>query len=150
MKTSIYLPEELAREVRAYGVSISEVSQAALRCAVNEAREKEKLMDGMAEISVETGGQPVITEVFIGRWLMDPDSEQARTNLDGYDRNARWGVALTKRGRIAVYAGHRSRLHAARLTVFSSLEEAAQELPPNITREAAAALGQHRVVHRDI
>src|SRR5215469_13171723 len=149
-KTSIYLPDELAREVRAYRISVSEVSQAALRQAVSEARDKEKLMDSMTEISVETGDQPVLTEVFTGRWLIDPESERAQTSLKGFDRNACWGVALTKRGQIAVYAGHRFPSHPARLTVFPSLEEAARELPASVAKDAAAALGQRRVIHRDI
>ena len=37
MKTSIYLPDDLAGQVRAHGISISEVTQAALRRAVRVA-----------------------------------------------------------------------------------------------------------------
>jgi hypothetical protein len=43
-------------------------------------------MEGMAEISVETGEQPVVAAVFVSRWLTGPDSERARTSLEGYDR----------------------------------------------------------------
>jgi post-segregation antitoxin (ccd killing protein) len=37
LKTSIYLPDDLAEQVRAHGIPMSEVVQAALRQAVAEA-----------------------------------------------------------------------------------------------------------------
>jgi post-segregation antitoxin (ccd killing protein) len=149
-KTSIYLPDDLAAQARAYGISISAVSQAALRQAVAAARDKEELMDGMTEIRVQTGPEPALTEIFTGRWLVDPESERSRVSEKGYDRHSVWGVAVTKRGNIAVYAGHRSRSVPACLTVHESLEDAAKELPASITRLAAAALGHQRVLRRDI
>lgn len=43
-KTSIYLPDDLAEQVRRYGISISEVTQPALRRAVAKAQTEENLM----------------------------------------------------------------------------------------------------------
>lgn len=52
MKTSIYLPDELAEQVRAHGISISEVTQAALRQAVHAAMIDQSILgdiDAVAE-----------------------------------------------------------------------------------------------------
>jgi hypothetical protein len=43
-KTSIYLPDDLAEQVRAHGIPVSEVAQAALRQAVKDAEIKENVM----------------------------------------------------------------------------------------------------------
>jgi post-segregation antitoxin (ccd killing protein) len=43
-KTSLYLPDDLAEQVRAHDISISEVAQAALRQAVKAAEIKENVM----------------------------------------------------------------------------------------------------------
>ncbi|HEY1919772.1 MAG TPA: type II toxin-antitoxin system CcdA family antitoxin [Streptosporangiaceae bacterium] len=50
-KTSVYLPDDLAEQVRAYGISISEVTQRALRKAVDEARIKEDVMTDIQAVA---------------------------------------------------------------------------------------------------
>ena len=51
MKTSIYLPDDLAGQVRAYGISISEVTQAALRKAVRVAVIQESVMTDIHRVA---------------------------------------------------------------------------------------------------
>jgi hypothetical protein len=70
--------------------------------------------------------------------------------MDGYDAGAYCGVALTKRGRIAVYMAHCNEGWPAELRDFDSLDEAAKIVPEDILAEAAEAMGQERVVWRDI
>lgn len=50
MRTSIYLPDALAAEVKRYDISISEVTQTALRQAVDQAATKENLMSDMTAV----------------------------------------------------------------------------------------------------
>jgi post-segregation antitoxin (ccd killing protein) len=50
-KTSLYLPDDLAEQVRAHGISISEVAQAALRQAVKDARIKENAMTDLQAVA---------------------------------------------------------------------------------------------------
>src|SRR5260370_2000175 len=86
-KTSIYLPDDLAEQVRARGIPVSEVAQAALRQAVKEAELKENMMTdihAVAERLSETqrqardksgSGNPRIREEGreFGRTLAAPD-----------------------------------------------------------------------------
>jgi hypothetical protein len=44
MKTSVYVPDDLAKQVRAHGISISEVTHAALRQAVEAASLRDRVM----------------------------------------------------------------------------------------------------------
>lgn len=50
-KTSIYLPDDLAEQVRAHGISISEVAQAALRRAIQDAKIKENVMTDIQAVA---------------------------------------------------------------------------------------------------
>jgi post-segregation antitoxin (ccd killing protein) len=50
-KTSLYLPDDLAEQVRAHGISISEVAQAALRQAVKTAEIKENVMTDLQAVA---------------------------------------------------------------------------------------------------
>ena len=50
-KTSLYLPDDLAEQVRAHGISISEVAQAALRKAVQDAQIKENVMTDIQAVA---------------------------------------------------------------------------------------------------
>jgi hypothetical protein len=50
-KTSIYLPEDLADQVRAHGISISEVAQSALRQAIKTAQIKENVMTDIQAVA---------------------------------------------------------------------------------------------------
>jgi hypothetical protein len=50
-KTSLYLSDELAEQVRTHGISISEVAQAALRQAVKSAELKESVMTDLQAVA---------------------------------------------------------------------------------------------------
>ncbi len=50
-KTSIYLPDDLAEQVRAHGIPVSEVAQAALRRAVRDAEIKENVMTDIQAVA---------------------------------------------------------------------------------------------------
>jgi post-segregation antitoxin (ccd killing protein) len=50
-KTSLYLPDDLADQVRVHGISISEVAQAALRQAVKAAEIKERVMTDLQAVA---------------------------------------------------------------------------------------------------
>jgi post-segregation antitoxin (ccd killing protein) len=50
-KTSIYLPDDLAEQVRAHGIPVSEVAQDALRRAVREAEIKENAMTDIQAVA---------------------------------------------------------------------------------------------------
>jgi post-segregation antitoxin (ccd killing protein) len=50
-KTSIYLPDDLAEQVRAHGIPVSEVAQTALRQAVREAEIKENVMTDIQAVA---------------------------------------------------------------------------------------------------
>lgn len=50
-KTSIYLPDDLAEQARAYSVPMSEVAQNAVRLAVDEARTKENVMTDLQAVA---------------------------------------------------------------------------------------------------
>ena len=50
-KTSLYLPDDLAEQVRAHGISISEVAQTALRQAVKNAKIKENVMTDIQAVA---------------------------------------------------------------------------------------------------
>jgi hypothetical protein len=132
--------EEIARE---HGVSLSQhVTQALKRTAPPIIDEED-----LEEIRV-TIGEHNRAEAFAGRWLVEPDRDETRTGEEGYDAGAYWGVALTKRGSIAVYTAHCNEGWPATLEVFGSLD--ATELPEDIKADASAALGQEHVIWRDI
>jgi hypothetical protein len=87
------------------------------------------------------------TEAFTGRWLVPPgDQSQSRSTLQttGYH----YAVALTRRGKIAVYRYHPEALRPATLEAFDSVEAAS--LPADIQEKADAALGRESVTWRDI
>jgi hypothetical protein len=56
LKTSIYLPDDLAAQVRAYGISISEVTQTALRQAVHTATIKDSIMTDINAVAERLRG----------------------------------------------------------------------------------------------
>lgn len=96
-------------------------------------------------------GDPTHTVGFKGRWLVPPDSDETRTKEDGHDAGAYWGVALTKRGRIAVYTAHCNDGWPAMLADYDDLDAAsADNVPADIIAMAAKELGQQHVVWRDI
>jgi hypothetical protein len=95
-------------------------------------------------------GDPNIPVEFDGMWLVEPDRDETRTGEDGYDAGAYYGVALTGRGRIAVYIAHINERWAARLEDFDSFDQAASVTPPDILALAAKELGMTRPIRRDI
>jgi hypothetical protein len=106
----------------------------------------------MSEIRVQTGEQPIVTQAFTGRWLVAPDAKGTRTVLDGYEADAYWGIALTRKGKIAVYSGYVGDEGANRLDVYDDLDAAEHQggTPGDLISMAATALGQDRVVRLNI
>ena len=104
MRMNISVPDQLAEEVRQHDIAISAVCQRALRDEVARLRTIEELGE-MGKITVSVG-DPSLTIGFTGRWLLEPDSGKTRTSDEGWDNGVFWGVALTQRGRIAVFAEH--------------------------------------------
>lgn len=105
--------------------------------------------EDLDKITVEVGDPP-LTVGFVGRWLVAPDPNGTRTELSDHDAGAYWGIAATRRGRIAVYVAHCNERWLAHLTDYDGLDQAAAEVPIDIIARAAAALGQQRVLWRDI
>jgi hypothetical protein len=103
----------------------------------------------LVDIAVEVGQPPQLVG-FRGRWLVEPDADQTRSVQDKVDKAAYWGVALTARGRIAVYVAHAHQRWPARLDDYDSLLAAGSNLPNDIREMAAFALGRDHVVWRDI
>ncbi|MFI0453881.1 hypothetical protein [Actinomadura sp. 6N118] len=110
----------------------------------------------LEEITVEVGDPQVITG-FVGRWLVEPDRDKAQTAIDGYGPAGEYmGVALTKRGRIAVYIAYRNENSPpARLEDYDTLDDAKRSaVPAHIAARAAQELGEYlgakRVIWRDI
>jgi len=89
------------------------------------------------------------TEAFRGRWLVEPGDDNRGTD----DAGACYGIALTAKGKIAVYAYHVNDKWPPALEVFGSLDEAGAAvhgLPDKLIASAAAEMGQQRIVWRDI
>lgn len=115
-----------------------------------EEREQEQRLGEMQEITIEVG-EPALTVGFTGRWLLEPDSDATRTSEPGHDAGAYWGIALTGRARIAVYTAHCNEGWPAVLQDYDGLDQAASGgVPADIIAFAAAELGEHRVLWRDI
>lgn len=127
-------------------------SKADVDAALRSAREWLRLTGApgeMEEITVEIG-EPSLTVGFTGRWLVEPSRDETRTAEDGYDAGAYWGIAVTKRGRIAVCTAHCNERWPARLDDYDSLDQAAEHVPADVIARAAAELGEMRVIWRDI
>ncbi len=148
MRMNISVPDDLATAVRELELPISAICQHALRSEVVKARAVAQ-GGSMQEITIEVG-DPILTQGFTGYWLVEPSRDETRTAEEGYDAGAYWGVALTKRGRIAVYTAHRNERWPASLNDYDSLDQAAGHVPADILARAAAELGETRVLWRDI
>ena len=104
----------------------------------------------MEKITVEVG-DPSLAVGFTGRWLVEPDSDETQTGEFGYDDGSYWGIALTGRGRIAVYMAHCNGRWSPTLRDFDGLDAAADAgTPADIIARAAAELNETRVLWRDI
>jgi len=147
MRMNISVPDELAEQVRERNLPISAICQRALREELDHLKALEQASGDMEKIIVEVG-YPSLTVGFTGRWLVEPDPDETR---GGDDAGAYWGIALTQRGRIAVYVAHCNDGWPASLNDYSSLDAAANDdVPAVIIVRAAAELGDTRVIWRDI
>jgi hypothetical protein len=139
-KTSIYLPDDLAEAVRELDLPVSAICQHALREAAGRRRAVER--NGMEQLTVQVGDS-VTSVSFTGRWLVDP-GPQAGSDV-------RYGVAVTGRGRIAVYSASDDLDFPDDLQDYDTLDQAAADgVPACVISVAAAALGHDPVVWRNI
>lgn len=130
------------------GTSVSQLATDGLRATLPPTNPADD--PDMEEIRVLVGDEERShEEAFIGRWLV-PYGEDSATGEENYMASARWGVALTKRGSIAVFTSA-SYGEPGTLDVYDSLDDAESgEHPADILAEAAAELGQSRPIWRDI
>ena len=142
-KINIELPDELAEQVRKRQLPVSAICQRALRAEISNLQTIEQAVGIIVQV-----GEPVVDIGFRGRWLVEPDIDKTQAGLD---EGAYWGVALTKRGRIAVYRAHVNQEWAASLSDYDTLDNAiADDLPEAIIAMAKQALRQAHVMWRDI
>jgi hypothetical protein len=144
--------EQAVTLAKASRVSVSQIVSAALRehlAGRLRAEEADDQAPPLGDIIVDVG-DPWQTVGFRGRWLVQPDIQHTRSMDDKSDRDAYWGVALTARGRIAVYVAHAEHQWPARLDDYDSLNAAGVKLPNDIRSLAARALGEEQIVWRDI
>lgn len=148
-KVNIYLPDRLAEQVRAHEIPVSQVCQAALEKEVKRMATTAEMQKEMERIEVEMwrgDADEAFAEryelAFTGRWLLEPDPEETRTTERGHhDAGAYWGVALTAKGKIAVYVAHCNDGFAPGFHVYDDLGQFKnQNYPQDIIDQATAAL----------
>lgn len=139
------LADQVAEKTRQ---SVSQLVAAALRHYLPSVRVRTK--DDTETITVDVGTEERHqTKAFEGRWLV-PYSDDSRTDEDNYLAGACWGIALTKRGKFAVFATN-SYGEPGSLTVYDSLDDAETDgHPSDLIAQAAGELGQERVTWLDI
>ncbi len=140
---NIDVPDELAKQVSARELPVSAICQRALRAEISHLQMIEQAVGIIIQV-----GKPAVDIGFRGRWLVEPDIEKSRAGLD---EGAYWGVALTKRGRIAIYRAHVDGEWAASLSDYDTFDNAiADDLPEEIIAKAKKALSDADVMWRDI
>jgi hypothetical protein len=141
---NVDLPDDLAEQVKARELSVSAICQRALRAEISHLQTIEQAVGIIVQV-----GQPAVNIGFSGRWLVEPDPDNTRA---GPEEGAYWGVALTKRGRIAVYRAHVTDEWPATLSDYDTLNNAIadDDLPEQIIAMAKEALSQAHVIWRDI
>lgn len=158
-KVTIYLPDELAERVKASGMSMSPVCQRALQEEVEKMQTTQglKAREERIIVEVEGPGDATIDQAFYGTWLVQPDPEGTRTGEEYYDRDAYWGIALTRKGQIAVYvhpgdhdAVDPDKRWSPHLEVYVDLDAAADDVPGDIIGLAARELGEDWAIELDI
>jgi hypothetical protein len=104
------------------------------------------------EVELWGPGEVPYEASFVGRWLLWPDeAETTRTGVSGYDAGAYYGVALTRRGNIAVYIRHVNDGFAPILKTYGSFEEAESDgWPGDILAMAASEISDGYVQKLDI
>jgi len=133
------------------GGSVSALITEALRRYVEEQEQKEQM--GMETIEVEFWGPEEVPyqASFVGRWLLWPDEAETRTGVSGYDAGAYYGVALTRKGNIAVYVRHVNDRFAPTLETYKSFEEAEKRgMPGDILAMVASEISDGYVQKLDI
>jgi hypothetical protein len=142
-KITIELPDELAEQVRVRALPVSSICQRALRAEISHLQ----TVEHAAGIIVQVG-EPAVDLGFQGRWPIEPDTDNTRA---GPEEGTHWGVALTKRGRIAIYRAHVDDERPAPLSDYDTLDHAiADDLPEQIIALAKEALGKAHVIWRNI
>jgi hypothetical protein len=138
-RVNVYLPDDLALEVREADLAVSTICQKALR----EELSKMMLTKTDYEVLTVEVGDPVHEEQFRGRWLVVPDPDSTRSGEPGVDAGTFYGVAQTAKGRIAVTVAHCNDRFAPQLRVYDSIDDVAEKqgLPSDIEAEARGALG---------
>jgi hypothetical protein len=147
-KINVYLPNDLARQVRAQNLPVSNICQKALLEELARPYEPpaQQLRTGL--LAVETGEDPVRVEQFRGVWLIEPE-DGLGSDEPGADRGIYYGVAQTAKGRVAVYTYHVRNRFPPILTAYDTVDEAVGDgLPGNVARAYVETLGG--VIYRDI
>src|SRR5215475_3140228 len=144
MRTSLYLPDDLAALVKRYGISISEVAQRALR---QEVHVMEAMSADAERVTVKMRDGRV---GFIGRWLIDP-ADDVRSGEPNADRGTFYGVAVTAKGNFVVYAAHVAGRLEPEFRTYSSLDHAIRDdCPSDVIERAKSALDPDYVRWIDI
>jgi hypothetical protein len=146
--------ERLAERREAGARSVSSLLTELLGRYVEEEKRKERIMQEDMETIEVLIGTSIYTGrrvQFVGRWLVEPDQDGTRPDDPAGQDGFYYGVALTRRGNIAVYIDSTKPSESAQLETYPSLDAAAVEgLPEDIYERAEAAMGPDHVQHLDI
>lgn len=149
-RVNVYLPDELHERVKSMdGVNISAACQRALEQEVARMTTIQELREGMERIELDMGNHDV---AFNGQWLVVPDDFETRADdpTGAWDAGAYYGVALTGKGKIAVYAAHCNQRWEPHFETYATIEAARIDMPQNIYLAAKEALGDRAVLELDI
>ena len=149
--------ERLAERREAGARSVSSLLTELLGRYVEEEKRKERIMQEDMETIEVLIGTSIYTGrrvQFEGRWLVKPSPNNPRSFEGaikvGADRKGvYYGVALTRRGNIAVYTGSTQLNHDDKLDHYGSFEEAEQAgVPSEILSKAAEAADSEAYVQK--
>ena len=151
MKATVYLPDDLYDAAKEAELNISGATQECIRKKLAMLEAAAKHDADMERIEVEVGeGSTAYAAAFVGKWLVAPDVDESRPASSPWDPGAYYGIALTRRHRIAVYVAHVSERWPAALDDYDSLDDAEDDVPPELLAMAARELGDDRPVLLDI
>jgi hypothetical protein len=130
------------------GESLSQLVAAALR---NHLASAQPPNGDLRHITVRIGADERAswTEGFLGRWLIAPDNK----NRWGPDARVRYGVGITRAGRIAVYRCQVNERWPHTLAFYDHLEDVADAegwRDTKVIKAIASELGQQHVIWRDV